>query len=194
MVDLNVVAAHYREKFRARAHAELASFASEKSLADAIVRAGVAEQSDGRRYSHQYRLKRPHLENATKKLLKRETRISATTSFLELYDLVDNEVGHLDGIGELYVYDTTLRIGAKLGLTPVHIYMHAGTRSGALALGIKSASKAKRIFKFDLPEALRPLEPHEIEDVLCIYKAYFLGDEDLDDPRACWLDELEDVE
>ena len=38
-------------------------------------------------------------------------------------------------IGELAVYDTALRIGARFGLEPEKVYVHAGTRDGAHALG-----------------------------------------------------------
>ena len=73
------------------------------------------------------------------------------------------------GLGELYVYDTALRIGAKLNLLPNKVYLHAGTRSGAEALGFDG--KATVLNVSDLPRELQKLEPHEIEDVLCIFKA-----------------------
>lgn len=77
-------------------------------------------------------------------------------------------IGVLHGIGELTVYDTALRIGAKLGLLPKKVYLHAGTRAGARALGLnwKATSLAVR----ELPSELLTLTPHEIEDCLCIFK------------------------
>jgi hypothetical protein len=74
----------------------------------------------------------------------------------------------VDGIGELYIYDTALRIGAKLNLLPSRIYLHAGARVGARALGF--AGRLKYIELRDLPKEFQKLEPHEIEDVLCIFK------------------------
>jgi hypothetical protein len=66
------------------------------------------------------------------------------------------------------VYDTALRIGAKLGLEPEVVYLHRGTRRGVRALGLD----ADRTFVAlgELPHELRALRPHEIEDCLCIYK------------------------
>ena len=71
------------------------------------------------------------------------------------------------GIGELAVYDIACRIGAFLGFRPDRVYLHAGTREGARALGLRGAS----VRKIDLPGAFGCLSPAEIEDCLCIYKA-----------------------
>jgi hypothetical protein len=69
------------------------------------------------------------------------------------------------------VYDTSLRIGAKLGFEPKHVYLHAGTRVGARALGLDTSASYLRAS--ELPAPLRALRPHEIEDALCIFKRQF---------------------
>ena len=74
----------------------------------------------------------------------------------------------ISGAGELYVYDTSLRIGAKSNLLPTKVYLHAGTRVGARALGLDGQAKTLEVSM--LPPEFRQLEPHEIEDVLCIFK------------------------
>jgi hypothetical protein len=61
------------------------------------------------------------------------------------------------GIGELYVYDTALRIGAKLGVFPEKVYLHAGTRIGVRNLGLDARRTALRMAS--LPRALRRLKP-----------------------------------
>jgi hypothetical protein len=66
------------------------------------------------------------------------------------------------------VYDTALRIGAKLGLEPDVVYLHRGTRSGVKVLGMDAGRPFVR--PDELPDELRVLRPHEIEDCLCIYK------------------------
>jgi hypothetical protein len=90
------------------------------------------------------------------------------SSFEQLHELVHRTVEPISGLGELYVYDTALRIGAKLGLSPKVVYLHAGTRKGAKNLGFKPSRDTISIAA--LPRALRTLEPREIEDLLCIYK------------------------
>ena len=69
------------------------------------------------------------------------------------------------------VYDTVLRIGAKLDLFPDRVYLHCGTREGARALGLKWRDPWLKVD--ELPRELRRLKPHEIEDFLCIYKGEF---------------------
>ena len=66
------------------------------------------------------------------------------------------------------VYDTALRIGAKLGVEPKTVYLHRGTRSGAKALGIETNRPFIEVHEF--PRQLRSLRPRELEDCLCIYK------------------------
>jgi len=62
--------------------------------------------------------------------------------------LIDTALEPIPGLGELYVYDTTLRIGAKLNLFPDKVYLHAGTRLRERALGLRTAATLKM---FELP-------------------------------------------
>lgn len=199
-MNLRSVVDHYIRKFRRGDSAELASFRREPTLVAAVARAALAEEpstpdAPGRRYPHQYRLKRVHLETAQSRLLARVVELEAANTFDAIFEVVEKSVGNLEGIGELYVYDTALRIGAKKSMLPEkRVYLHTGTRDGARALGLNVAGK-KFLLVFDLPTELRRLPAHEIEDVLCIYKAYFAGDtEDLDDRRICRLDDEGDAE
>jgi hypothetical protein len=98
----------------------------------------------------------------------RRARLERATSFDDLHERVGAAIGSLQGIGELTVYDTALRIGAKLGHLPKAVYLHAGTRAGARALGLDWKAEVLPIRAF--PAELRVLAPHEIEDCLCIFK------------------------
>lgn len=77
-------------------------------------------------------------------------------------------IGSIRGVGELLVYDTALRIGAKLELMPDRVYLHSGTRRGARSLGLPF--KMRLISIAELPVPLRSLKQHEVEDCLCIFK------------------------
>jgi hypothetical protein len=66
------------------------------------------------------------------------------------------------------VYDTALRIGAKMALKPKRIYLHSGARAGAKVLGLNYHEDTLDIA--DVPRVLQQLDAHEIEDCLCIYK------------------------
>jgi hypothetical protein len=76
-------------------------------------------------------------------------------------------------LDRLKAIDRALRIGAKLGLQPTKEYLHAGTRVGARTLGLDW--RAPVVDVRDLPRPLRTLAPHEIEDVLCVFKSRLVG-------------------
>ena len=83
--------------------------------------------------------------------------------------MVDTTIGTIPGVGSLMVYDTALRIGARLGALPKRVYLHRGTRVGARALHLDYRQPTLEVS--ELPMALRELPPHEIEDLLCIYES-----------------------
>ena len=90
-------------------------------------------------------------------------------TFSELHDLVARVLTPIRGIGALTIYDTAHRLGAHLNRSPEHVYMHAGARVGAKALGLSGS--AGKLSKGAFPEAFQRLRPEQIEDCLCIYKA-----------------------
>jgi hypothetical protein len=67
--------------------------------------------------------------------------VERARNFAELFEMIHTAVHPIPGLGELYVYDTALRIGAKLNLLPDKAYLHAGTRSGARALGLDARAE-----------------------------------------------------
>jgi hypothetical protein len=91
--------------------------------------------------------------------------------FDALHTLVDGKIGSIKGIGALTVYDIAHRIGAYLRKAPGRVYLHAGVRVGARALGIGGDSFDPKI----LPKPFSRLAPSEIEDCLCIYKDDLIG-------------------
>ena len=170
-MNLKAIVRTYIRQIRPCAEAELEWFRSQPSIKAAIEHAALAINSRGKRYSHQRRLRKKTLEEARTILLTRQSRLAKAQHFDELLDLVETAVQDVPGIGELYVYDTSLRLGARLNLEPTKVYLHSGTRIGARALGLNG--KAESLRTTELPKAFRELRPHEIEDVLCIFKNEF---------------------
>lgn len=159
----------YISRYRPHSEEELGSFRAEPTVAGAIARAGLAVTPTGRRYHHQRRLPAALLAVAAQEL--KRAHLKRARDFDELYGRVETAIGTLHGIGELTVYDTALRIGARLGHVPRKVYLHAGTRAGAKAVGLDW--RCKTVAVRELPVALRVLAPHEIEDCLCIFKNRF---------------------
>lgn len=149
------------------AKAELDSFRCQPWEA-AVERAALALNARGKRFSHQRRLKQRALRNAERILSDSLGKLRNSKSFAALHELVMDLLHGISGLGELYYYDTALRIGARLNLMPHRVYLHRGTRDGARALGLDW--RADSLHPRVLPRELTVLEPHEMEDFLCIFK------------------------
>src|SRR5882762_597442 len=113
-MNLRAVVRHYRMNHARNSEAELDSFRRETTLSAAVARAAIAKTPDGRRYSHQHRLKEADLAEAAKVLGRSFERLEEVTNFAKLHALLCAALGSRKGLGELYLYDTALRIGAKL--------------------------------------------------------------------------------
>ena len=164
--SLQTIVRAYIARHRADACDELRGFRNEPSLKAAIERAGMARRLNGKRYNHQRRLPEAVLQAGTAAL--HRASLSAANDFHDLHGRVKKALSSIWGIGELTIYDTSLRIGAKLGLFPDAVYLHSGTRQGARALGLNW--RAEHVDVQDCPREFRVLAAHEIEDCLCIYK------------------------
>lgn len=167
-MKLEAIVRTYIRKIRPKAKAEIDWFAHQPSLDAAIEKAALAVNSRAKRYSHQRRLTKVALKQAFRALLEESAAIEKSRDFDELFRIIRAAVKPIPGIGELYVYDTSFRIGAKLNLFPTKVYLHAGTRRGVRALGLDHSADTLKVSA--LPKELRGLEPHELEDILCIFK------------------------
>jgi hypothetical protein len=137
-------------------------------LGSAIGDAAMSIDGEGKRFSHQHRLKRAVLESARKKLLSSAARLEKCTTFEELHGIVESVLKSVEGAGELFLYDVSLRIGSYKGLFPQKVFLHAGTRKGARALGL--STQLSWLDMTSLPDWLQELQPYEVEDFLCLYK------------------------
>lgn len=161
----------YRQHNRPHSIRELEFYRTMPSFELAVHHAALATDYRGKRYDHQRRLRLPPLERAKQLLTQITQDLKRCKSFHELLTLLEVTLRSTPGLGELYKYDTALRIGAFLGLAPEFVYLHCGTRAGARALGLGVSRPYLSLG--ELPHALRALAPEEIEDFLCIYKSYF---------------------
>ena len=132
----------------------------------AVERAGLGLLPDGSaKHPHQYRVSGDALQESCELLLANLPKLRAAETFEDLFDLVDELIGPIWGIGELTIYDTAIRIGARFRLQPKNVYVHAGTRDGVRALGLDGSRPT--IEMRELPEPIRRLSGREAEDLLC---------------------------
>jgi len=107
---------------------ELSWYAAHPSLTSAVIAAANASNAFGSRSDHQRRIQKRAIAIAKYSLLKKKRMLASAKSFHQLHQIISAAVGPIFGIGELYCYDTAVRIGAFRGLVPDRVYLHAGTR------------------------------------------------------------------
>jgi hypothetical protein len=160
---------HYHLHHHPNKQEEFNQFRRQPSLEAAIIAATGAKDAEGKHYSHQNKIRKDAYPKARRLLLERLNELQNCKSFHELWLLIKETFEPVFGLGPLYIYDISLRIGAFLNLLPDRVYLHSGTDKGAKAFGITSRHR-EWIEAEELPRPLRELPPHEVEDILCIYK------------------------
>ncbi len=169
--NLSKLVAEYVRMYEGRLQASLRRFRDMPSLTEAIQTAGRARKKDGKCEDHQRRVGIRVLSEFERRLQRRRAAIGRCRSFAELHDLI--KASRIPGVGRLTVYDTATRIGAHMGLAPEEVYLHAGARVGARALGLDFRSK--RLDPRSLPPAVQALKPGSVENFLRIFKDRFRG-------------------
>ncbi len=144
--------------------------ADSPDLRTAVDRAVRSRMPDGTHHNHQSKVKLDaRLEFGRRITETLERGVSART-FHQLWLLCHSCV--VPGIGPLTIYDVAERIGRYLRLRPDRVYLHAGTKLGAEALGIDCRNK-EWLMMDDLPAPMRSLYGDEAEDFLCVFSSYF---------------------
>jgi hypothetical protein len=141
------------------------------SLDLAIHHVAMATDENDKCFDHQRRITLRARRSAEKILIKGRERLKSCKTFDQLHALFEELLGPIEGIGILYIYDAALRMGAYLHLSPKRVYLHAGTRDGAKALGLDH--RRKYLDRAELPPELRALGADQVESFLCIYKDRF---------------------
>ena len=159
----------YIEKHRPRALREKAFFESRQSLQLAIYHAAFAldDREPPKRYSHQRRIRMKSMKQAYRFLMHALDSLSKAQTFEELHSILHAAFSTILGLGALYTYDTALRLGFFLKRAPEKVYLHAGTRLGARALGVRNSDSVEISA---LPKEIAVLPAYEIENFLCIFK------------------------
>ena len=168
--DLSALASRFRRDHAQGARSESEFFRRLPSLELAIHHVAFAIDARGRCYDHQFRIRRVARVRAQEIFTGSMRGLRACRSFQALHTLLESLLLPVRGLGELYVYDAALRLGAYLGLVPDFVYLHAGTRHGASVLGLGRGRSYLEMH--ELPPPLQGLSPDEVESFLCIYKAY----------------------
>lgn len=160
---------HFIRHRRALLHQELEWFASQPSFDDVLFEAVHARDRRGKRLSHQRRLLRDVIPTAYKLLGTIRASLQSASTFDDLFALIDGALGSIPGSGDLYAYDTALRIGAYMRLYPTRVFLQTGALDGARKISTSYKSRSVPLAKF--PEPYHSLAPFEMENLLCVAKS-----------------------
>ncbi len=141
------------------------------------------------RNGHQTQLSREAVTTAIRKIEEADRRSESERSAIELtdfealYEEVRKDIGNIDGIGDLTIYDTALRLGWNRHpqLLPKNfVYLHSGAMEGAEALRKVAILTHKNYFTYDgelgyrveidcFSKDLQQLGAMYLEDFLCVF-------------------------
>ena len=141
------------------------------SLDLAIHHAAMATDENDKCFDHQRRITQRARRSAEKILVERREQMKSCKTFDQLHALFEELLGSIRGIGIIHLDDTALRMGAYFHLSPKHVYLHAGTRDGARALGLDH--RKRYLDRAELLPELRAMSADQVESFLCIYKDRF---------------------
>jgi hypothetical protein len=105
-MNWDTIIRHYGIHFRHYTETELDWFRRQPSLEDAVITAARAKDHRGKRYNHQTRITRQALSEAEKALFDQCDSLRDYNSFHELWLCITELLSGVDGLGDLYIYDT----------------------------------------------------------------------------------------
>lgn len=156
---------------------DIKNFYSKLKWDDALDAAGQALCKHDKRDPHQYRYKKDTLNKVKKALHKNEADLKSAKSFDALYGKLIKHIGGIKFVGDLMVYDTTLRLWSNLSKkfkSSDRVYLHNGAWEGAKELFQKGFFKTKlqkKMMRAEFPESLQTLPSEHIEHFLCVMKS-----------------------
>lgn len=159
----------YYTKHHSKFENELSFFRYHITLEKAVKHAILSVDNEGKKFSHQKRVKEVALKATYNNVKKCIQKIAKTKKFDEIYSII-NENKH-KGFNGLCVYDSSLRIAEYKRIQLTHIYLQAGSLEGAKKLQINS--KVKIIDKKQVPKKLQVMEEKHLENFLCVMKDCF---------------------
>jgi len=167
--SVNEVIDHYLDNDNENVLQELRDIRS-ITLRDVILIYGKGKDIDGRHLDHFRKIRTNSLRQASKELIGIIELIRDCGNFQEVFELLNKKI-KIFGIGEMYLYDISFYLSARLGFKPKHIYMHRGTREGAKYLGLDIRREFIPKEEFEkLEKGFKKINAYDIENLLCSYK------------------------
>jgi hypothetical protein len=145
------------------------AFKLPKQLPKVIDNAAIGIDPDGLMNNHQHRIGYAICEEGARELAKYEVEIRKVKSFEEIFEITERVKDKIFGLGNLWSYDTALRIGFAKKVYPKEVYVQSGVKKGVRKI-MKGHLPSDRSLPLRMfPEALQKMKPYQLETFLCIY-------------------------
>jgi hypothetical protein len=169
-MNLRTDIADYKENAFRRLHT-IERFYQSLSLIQAIEYAASAADPEGKINPHQRRIGKKRLRQSAKILKKYTSEIIRAKSFADLFVVTEVIKEENRGLGDLWSYDTALRIAFNLGKSfkPQAVFVQAGVVEGVRKIFPKKRMGSRTLPVTIFPRPLQKLEPFEIENFLCVW-------------------------
>ena len=153
--------------------------AEAESWAEAVHRACLSLDRNGKTHNHQSRVPR-NARNALANAIMSDPYLGdlLVDGFDDLHDGIEYIGERIEGIGPVTTYDVAWRLAYWLGIEPTSLYLHAGVEKGAKALGMDTRGRdrftAGEMTGTPLGRAVKVLgDVNTLEDFLCCYRRVF---------------------
>ena len=138
------------------------------TLINAIKYASEGKNPDGKMNSHQWRIGKRLGKDGASALSKQELEIREAKTFEDIFKLTEKVRKETYGLGDLWSYDTALRIGFNKRVYPEEVYIQRGVLKGIRKL-LGNIKLQRHIPLRILPQELQGFEPFEVENFLCLW-------------------------
>lgn len=139
------------------------------NLSDAVIRSASARTTLDKIDSHQRRIGKVLLTKASNELMMKINLIRKCKTFADIFEITESVKKAIYGLGDLWSYDTALRIGFNMDIYPKDVYVQAGVRKGVTKIFTQKRIKGRCFPLSIFPSEIQKLKPHEVENFLCVW-------------------------
>lgn len=157
----------------------LQQYSAINKISSLVYRATWGKLIDGSTHQHQRRVKKEAKRQMVIKIRIEIDVILQLTDFHSIWSRIENL--RVDGYGDLAVYDCALRLASTKGIYPTYVYIHQESKTGAEILLQRSLTIERYISPkelIDIYPSIKELQPHHLENFLCIYCDDFLDEDE----------------
>jgi hypothetical protein len=136
---------------------------------EAIQNAAKALDRNGRLNNHQHRIGKKKCDESATEVLKYKNDFKKCKTFKEIFQLTEKIRKDIYKLGDLWSYDTALRIGFHLDMYPDEVYVQQGVVKGVKKIFNGTRPRGRSLPMNIFPKEIQQMEPFKVENFLCIW-------------------------